>query len=328
MDTCPPLEDIAAFLDGTLAPEERERITEHLARCESCYEVFAGAVHFQEESSAEDTDGRGVLQFPLRDESGRTGWRVPQWTAIAASLVLLTGLGFFIWRNFLTPPRIVVANLVEQIPSRKISAEELYPFNRYRGLEEDTSFSAAQPAFMVGALLVDLRMSLGKGDAKTSEELLDLLSTTLKKADFMSEAAAKVRSDAQKLQKTPSYVRVLAEKAAIREAELDESYLLPEFLAFGKWTEAGRLAAVTQTQRFFDRRANRRFLSSLLKNPPSQGDESLEAVPNHLQTIEEIWDRGDFSEKDYDALAEHFQKIIKAYESSSSELDDLLPPRE
>jgi hypothetical protein len=40
---CPTDEEIAAFLDGGLAAGERARITAHLAGCESCFEVFAGA---------------------------------------------------------------------------------------------------------------------------------------------------------------------------------------------------------------------------------------------------------------------------------------------
>src|SRR5688500_15235651 len=97
MDACPPLEDIAAFLDGTLSPEERARITEHLARCESCYEIFAGAVHFHEEegdSSAADTGGRGVLPFPLKGEEDRAPRRISRWLPLAASVVLVVGLGF------------------------------------------------------------------------------------------------------------------------------------------------------------------------------------------------------------------------------------------
>src|SRR6202034_2125502 len=42
---CPSLEDLAAFLDGgdELSAERRREIVEHLAACEECYEVFAGA---------------------------------------------------------------------------------------------------------------------------------------------------------------------------------------------------------------------------------------------------------------------------------------------
>src|SRR6185295_1048566 len=94
MDGCPPLEDIAAFLDGRLSAKERERMTEHLARCESCYEIFAGAVHFQEDSSAEDIKRRDVIPFPL---TGRAPRRISRWAALAASFLLVAALGFMIW---------------------------------------------------------------------------------------------------------------------------------------------------------------------------------------------------------------------------------------
>jgi predicted anti-sigma-YlaC factor YlaD len=43
LGSCPTEEEIAVFLDGMVAAGERRRILAHLARCESCYEVFAGA---------------------------------------------------------------------------------------------------------------------------------------------------------------------------------------------------------------------------------------------------------------------------------------------
>jgi Putative zinc-finger len=42
-DECPDLEDIAAFLDGTLPVAGRARLIRHLNRCERCYELYAGA---------------------------------------------------------------------------------------------------------------------------------------------------------------------------------------------------------------------------------------------------------------------------------------------
>lgn len=38
---CPDLETLAAYLDGRVADDERQRIAAHLADCESCYFVFA-----------------------------------------------------------------------------------------------------------------------------------------------------------------------------------------------------------------------------------------------------------------------------------------------
>jgi hypothetical protein len=43
LGSCPTEEEIAAFFDCMAATGERRRIVAHLARCESCYEVFAGA---------------------------------------------------------------------------------------------------------------------------------------------------------------------------------------------------------------------------------------------------------------------------------------------
>jgi predicted anti-sigma-YlaC factor YlaD len=42
---CLTSEEIAGFLDGVFATGDCARITAHLASCESCYELFAGAAH-------------------------------------------------------------------------------------------------------------------------------------------------------------------------------------------------------------------------------------------------------------------------------------------
>jgi Putative zinc-finger len=47
---CPDLEELAELLDGTLPAARRAAIVAHLASCEDCYEVFAGAALFQAES--------------------------------------------------------------------------------------------------------------------------------------------------------------------------------------------------------------------------------------------------------------------------------------
>src|SRR5215207_2709391 len=60
-DTCPSLEDLAAFLDGKLSGDEHARVVAHLADCPRCYEVFAESARFQlyeeeEEDPPEVTD--------------------------------------------------------------------------------------------------------------------------------------------------------------------------------------------------------------------------------------------------------------------------------
>src|SRR5688500_13958296 len=87
-DTCPDLEEIAAFLDGKLSGAERARTVAHLAECESCYEIFAGAARFQldEEDSVQE-NAPAPIAFPRRLILGKKpiqGWHV----ALAAAILL------------------------------------------------------------------------------------------------------------------------------------------------------------------------------------------------------------------------------------------------
>lgn len=310
MDACSPLdEEIAAFLDGTLSPEDRERITEHLASCESCYETFVGAVHFQEQ----DAPKEGVVR-PFDGRRNRAPWRASRWLAVAASLFIVPALGLLAWRTFQSPYRMAVAELVEPVQAEEISKEKLFDYTRLRGDGEDGS-TTRKPSFLTGAILVDLRMSLARGDSKTSSQLLDLLGSKLADVSFMDKTAEKVKEEAVRLEESPSHLAQVAEDARSLEADLDDSYLLPELLAFGKWTEAGRLAAVTESPEFFESRKNRRFITHLFKQPLWEGDESLRNVPTHLQAIQQIWEHEDLKPEDYTALANHFRSIIEAYDT-------------
>ncbi len=47
MPPCPEPERLAAYLDGQLFPEQRERLEEHLARCGRCTNALADSVRFQ-----------------------------------------------------------------------------------------------------------------------------------------------------------------------------------------------------------------------------------------------------------------------------------------
>jgi len=322
MDSCPPLEDIAAFLDGTLSAKERERITEHLARCESCYEVFAGAVHFQiEDPPAEDTGGRGVIPFPLADTKDRAPRRIPRWLLLAASVVLVAGIGFFTWR-LLEPPKITLAGMVEPIEEKAGISNVLYGKDPTRGSGQPADVDWDRPAFLVGVHLIDLRLSVNDDNVNAAASHLQDVGSELKEIPLLGDLGERCSNEYLAL-KDAAALEQFARKLPGLEKEIEQYLTDDPSFPFGLWIEGGRLAAKVKSPDFFERRDNRRFLSSLLKNPPSEGDESLETVPGNLKGIQQIWDQGDFSEKDYDDLAKHFESVIKAYESSSSELDDL-----
>lgn len=316
IDSCPSLEEIAAFLDHTLSSKDGERITTHLASCESCYEVYAGAVHFQQEEGASvDTRRGGVVRFPFAGKTSTGSHRrASSWLAMAASFLLVPILGFLAWRAFQASQRMVVADLVAPLNAQEISKSDLFAYTRLRG--DGAKDPVVQKAsFLSGAILVDLQMSLTRDDAETSFELLDLLGSKLAEVSFMEDTAKAIKQDADRLEESPSYLIEVAQRASNLEASLDSSFLLPESLAFGKWAEAGRLAALTQSPSFFEDRNNRRFLDYLFKQTPWAGDDLLEDVPNHLQAIQETWNAGELDSDDYTELATHFQSIIEAYDT-------------
>lgn len=351
-DGCPPLEDLAAFLDGKLPEDGRARVTAHLADCERCYEVFAGAARFQEDSVPRG----GVLPFPFGRAKAAFKDKAPSpWkaTALAASALLVVGLGaFFGYQAFMAQPEMAVADLIEPLQDQE-AARNLYRYDVFRGPGDKGGVYSDRPSFMVGVFLVDLRLALEVGDVESSANLLQAISNELKEVLLIEEEEADRYSDLY-LQlkdgaKSAEVLRQLQAEAPTMEAKLsaDDSGLSPEFLAFGKWTEAARLAAVTGTPDFFEKWANRRFLARVIEekkaqekrdaNKPQDQDtsedslsselesdlewemegerEREEEVLNLLNKVRDLWNDDDL---DYTALAGTLDQIIDLYDRSSA----------
>ncbi|HBL27179.1 MAG TPA: hypothetical protein DD490_10125 [Acidobacteria bacterium] len=301
MNGCPPLEDIAAFLDGTLAADERARLTEHLARCESCYEVFSGAVHFQEEPTAADTGGRGVLPFPLGGEQGRpprrllsrSRWALP----LAASVVLVAGLGLF---RFFAPPQITLAGVVEPLEGSTGLTDRLYQPDVMRGEDEESDF-LDRPVVMAGVYLVDLRVSLRENESQAIEDSLRNLGGETQNVLFLGELGEQITAAAEKVAKPGSREEIDRLGKAL-EASLGDD---PAF-RLGLWAEAGHIAAASRNSGFFKDRDNRRFLPlarEAVGDLPAEIQDSLQA---HLQAIDQEWTGRDFA-----PLEAHFRGLIE-----------------
>lgn len=329
MDTCPSSEEIAAFLDGMLSPEDRERITAHLASCESCYEVFAGAAEFQEHELEEDTEElEDVIQGPFGGETDRTGVsrppmvapekvrpRAPRWLALAASILVIPALGFLAWRAFQTEPRIVLADVAQLLEEDSRIPALLFDRRDYRSGEEDSL--GQRSWFMAGVHILDLRLSLEAEEPARTAEILQDLAARLGEIPMMDSLSQQFSEDSVSLKERPRELRTLIPALQQRERETEETLSAVEILdfPFGLWTEAGRLAALTRSLEFFEDQTNRRFLNRLFDETPWAGDDLLEDVPTDLQTIQEIWDAGELTDAEYDTLATHFESIIRAYDT-------------
>ena len=330
MVACPPLEDIAAFLDGTLSPEERAHVTEHLARCESCYEIFAGAVHFQEEegdSFAEGTGGGGVLPFPLveekpqekhaRVEPPRPARRVSRWLPLAASVVLAVGAGYMLWQRSQVLPEVTVA-VVEPLQGKDGIGTALYRPDVERGGPGQTilpDFGASE--FLIGVYLVDLRLRLSVPvrageEERTTEGILSDLAGTLEQLESMvsPELVTFFKNQSQQAD-LEILVRELPKHERALESELAEDPLF----RFGIWTEAAHVFAKVHSPAFFEQRRNRRFLATIPREIPPK-DEQYRPILDSLQKIEPLWDS---SPRDYEALAFQFKNIVDQFDRIQKE---------
>jgi hypothetical protein len=334
LGTCPTDEDLAAYLDGMLAAPERARITAHLADCESCYEIFTEAAHFQQDSAPAESTGR-IVDFPAKKEGGGGAmkrWLIP---AAAAAVLAVGGVGFVGYRSFFA--EITAPELVASLQPADLESH-LHRFTAYRGIGDDSEpVLSSKPSFLIGARLVDLQISLDRGQAKEASELLRGIGQGIQSVPLGDrDENAKLYLDAAEQLGSggPGALGKIKDAAPRWEAELKDSVLDPDFLTFGKWTEAGRLAAETRSADFFNRR-NRRFLSvisrSLAEEQKERGKETPSPSPDddfdadaerdeaalaELHGIAAVWDRGDFQAGDYAyaKLAAHFQAILQRYD--------------
>jgi Putative zinc-finger len=306
---CPTDEELAAFIDGMLSPSERSRITAHLADCESCYEIFAGAVHFQQETVSPYQAAAKVVSFP-GPRPGGGGSRKRWWLPATAAAVLAVGVGLAGYWTFYQEPKISLADLTTVSPSGPLTAGDYYHGAVYRGGKDNDSLpSVTAPELMVGVLLMDVSLDRRQGnvDPGRLHEIGSKLAETsvfpVESARFL-EASRKLRSG------DAAARREVAASLPAQEAALDT--LLSESPPYnlGKWAEAGRLAARTRNPGFFSRRDNKRFLAKVVKDPLFQE----EGVAEHLTAIQEIWERGNLHTDDYKQLADHFTEIIRHYD--------------
>jgi len=298
-------EELAAYIDGTLGKAESRRIKEHLADCEECFAIYIETLQFQLDSEAAGEGGK-VVPFPPRKV-----WRDPKWLAPAAAAALLVVSlgGWYAFQNALfgPPPKLEVAALAPPVQSGSVQ-NLIWDHSRYRGEGEGESDLDRQ-FFQVGALLVDFRLSTQAGDVTNASETWRSIGAALGN-DFMKDDGDRILAQASQIS-DPASLRRVAATADVTEKRLGDSVLAPEYLDFGKWTEAGRVAALTRDPAFFQDRENRRFLAYALR------EREIKPSPEtrrELEEIAKIWDQGDLGPMKFDSLAQHFKTILDQYD--------------
>ncbi|HEX5757905.1 MAG TPA: zf-HC2 domain-containing protein [Thermoanaerobaculia bacterium] len=308
----PELEEIAAFLDGRLSGADRARISEHLSVCEECLELFTETAHALRETSAGTEEGK-VVPFDAPARPSR------RWLPYAAAAALLLALAVPAYRLFLAPPGVAVAELVEPLAGSRDAAGAVWTGPVYRGAEDEPSEAFRADSFLVGAHLAGFQTAAVAGDSRAAADAARRVANYLDENGFLPEETKRFRDAQLELGADPpastqDYVSLVEEASEPIEESFSEVHL-----PFGQWAQAGYVAARTANGAWFERRANRRFLSWLLRQGEEIDPEALAA----LRRIEAIRKREPLGARDFQELAGQFEAILDHYQTLS-EQDTLL----
>jgi hypothetical protein len=301
--SCPSAEELACYIDGTLSPEERARVAEHLASCESCFEVYSEVLQCQLES--EPAPLGKVVHFPPGEK------RIPAaawWSAIAASLLVGLGIGYYY--HFLSTPQALLNSQVTLILQGK---PRLWLGETLRGSGEDGKTARLDEAsFRIGVQIANLQARLGEGEREDARNVIAYVLQLLETQDFTKPLDDSYRALGIEIDKAKD-TRVLLPEADHLAQELRISFD-PLYLDLGQWVEDGRFAAISRETTFFRRPETRRFLRRVLwrhrfrleaLNLP-KAEESL----RELEVIYVILGKT-LQPEDFDALKDHYENILK-----------------
>lgn len=273
-DGCPPLERIAALIDGRLDAAGRAAVERHLASCPRCFEIWSetlrtlqateisaasGADASGAEAGGADAESAEVEEIePQRVRGGSEGRRrgagrvLPLALAAAALIAVLYPLGrTLLWSS--SEPERLVAHLPEGATLRQgLGAEWSLPvWSGFRGSAPAVQ-APPRTAFRLGARAVDLEAAYRAGDRAAAAEIaLDLarLHRGLQGAEDLALAYEILGRDLA----GDKPLHAVRQEYGWLAGESDRVEPRDRF-ELGAWAEAGRLAARARVSRHFGSR--------------------------------------------------------------------------
>ncbi len=277
---CPDLEDVAAFLDGTLPAGRRAAIVEHLASCDSCSEILAGALRFEVDEE-QRVSPQALPQRPFeradrrRDRwpvRSRVAWRRGAAAAVAAVLVASLGLLLVRGTGDVSTAGLSADLLKSPAAMRKVPwSDKVMRGNGppQKEMQQDLA------DFRLGVRLLDLRLALAGGKKVDAETTLRHIVIVLQAMDFVPPESAKAFGRLGKELDRGKPPAALLPEAAAEEKKLADAGVEGPFVDLGRWTEACRLGAAARQETIFHSRAARRLLDrapALGEGLPGGGD--------------------------------------------------------
>jgi hypothetical protein len=330
--------ELAAYIDGALDEQEAALVTEHLALCESCYEVYSETLQFQLDSETESDVENGApfqpqLKAPppismpassARPISAAETIPVPtfanenrprQWFSIAA--VLIMGVGVGAYYQLYAPLALMPDNVAKPVSSRPGVVKDLWIGPVYRGDGGDEEMNLNEASFRTGVQLVNLQVSLQAEERGQAQDAIAAILKLLKTGLITEDLEKKYTSLTGALDKSPKTPSSFLPQASELAKETREVFLADEDLSLdlGQWVAAGRLAAIAKNPAFFKESENRSFLRrALWREKLGFGEMKLDPETREsLQQIADIIAKDDLGASDYVELKRRFEQILEIH---------------
>jgi hypothetical protein len=252
---CIDLETLAVFVEGRLEGASREEVVRHLAECDACREIVAEsralATGLETEASGNTVPIAGTISpSRLRRRS----------TAVAAAAAALAGVAlswwFGSWRS--EEPRA----LEELAASSRIAAlptdwaDPAWPVMR----DAEPGVPDATASFRIGVRSVDLQIAAAANDRNRAARLAVDLAHQLRHLPFSDPVVNAAELYARQVEAEHPKERDTSTTAE-EIVSLCRDFADPEMFELGRWSELGRLLAMSgSTLRW--------------KNPPSVPSEN------------------------------------------------------
>ena len=320
-ETCPSLEDLAAFLDGGLSGDERARIVAHLADCPACYEVFTEAARFkisEEEEEEEEPAPSGeieanppakVIPFPKRP--------IVRLISSIAAVLAMVAVAVPLYQQHYAMPNLTSQELVSVGATGKATQDGFWSQWTNRGDTQDVSMMSEPHEFLLGAHLVDLRLGLLREDKQAADDALARIYGHLTELGTRTARAASFYASAREQLWNGHLPQNFLQQVDQTEASLrSEEY---PYLDFGKWAEAGRLSALNQDPDFFQSPKSRKFLENFLHHELKDLEAEAPEVATDLEGIQETLASAAPSSLPYEDLQARFEKILTFYQNQAEQ---------
>lgn len=310
VDGCPTAEELAAYVDGGLPEAEARRVTDHLASCEECYEVYSDTVRFVLATEPAPVE-QNVVHFRRKASQAPV---FPVWQQIAAAAVVVLGIGGIAGALFLFPPSpLVTADLTASLPNRPEVAGQAWLGPTYRGEGGGAEVNLDESSLRMGVQLINLQMSLRAREVEASQDIVARILGLLSNQPLVSDLEEQYKKITLDLENgTPP--RDLLPEAERLAGEVRDAFE-PSSLDFGQWVEGGRLAAIANDPSFLRQGKAQSFLRrTLWRQKLGLGDFKVDpAAIESLQAISDVLDKENLGASDYASLRQSFDRILQIY---------------